>query len=250
MTRHSLGWVPPPTPEVTHILTFRLRSGFKCHVIRPCCKPEDCAWIVRRLQLLYLVPSHPLLSTLPFLHGCPSESQYDLRTHTSSRKGKHSNYRNPPNLVYHIRCPRLQVFHTKPPGTRSQDVGGKFGSGISALSSPSSLKYHYNRPSLQIIGSRICTEQLRRRILRSLRKTCGSRRVLPRSHYFPGRLHKTGRRALFGGGTADVWKVTDDRKTLYAAKVFRANNGEDHKIKVGPSLVKRGCMTHPRPEVL
>jgi hypothetical protein len=80
--------------------------------------------------------------------------------------------------------------------------------------------------------------------MRYLIKTCVSRRVLPRSHYFPGRLFKTGPRPLSGGGTADVWRVTDDRKNLYAAKVFRANHGEDHKVKVGPSPVKYGYATH------
>jgi len=142
LTRHSLGVNSSPharSHTYKYLLTFRLRSGFKYHVIRPCCEPEDCARIVRRFRLLYLVPSHPLLSALPSLHGCPSESQYDLRTHTSSRKGQHPNYRNSPSLVYHIRCPRLQILHTKPPGTRSQDVGGEFGPGISALSSPSRI---------------------------------------------------------------------------------------------------------------
>ena len=42
------------------------------------------------------------------------------------------------------------------------------------------------------------------------------------------------------GGTADVWRVTDDRNQVFAAKVFRANQGEDRKVKVGLSLVKYG----------
>ncbi|KAF9647902.1 kinase-like protein [Thelephora ganbajun] len=67
-------------------------------------------------------------------------------------------------------------------------------------------------------------------MLRSLRKTCGSRGILPSSHYFHGRLYKTTNRPM-SGGTADVWKVIDDRKHIFAAKVFRANYGEDYKIK-------------------
>jgi len=103
------------------------------------------------------------------------------------------------------------------------------------MSALSSLKRHYGLPFHQIIDSRICTEQLRRRTLRSLRKTCGSRRILPRSHYFPGKLSKASNRALAGGGTADVWRVTDDRERLYAAKVFRVYQGEDYRIKVSAS---------------
>ncbi|KAF9643105.1 kinase-like protein [Thelephora ganbajun] len=82
----------------------------------------------------------------------------------------------------------------------------------------------------QIIDSTIHTEQLRRRALRSLRKTCGLRRVLPQSHYFPGRLFKTSNRPA-SGGTADVWRAEDDQKQTFAAKVFRAGEEEDHKIK-------------------
>ena len=39
------------------------------------------------------------------------------------------------------------------------------------------------------------------------------------------------------GGAADVWRVTDDRKQLFAAKVFRVNQGEEYKVKVSSSLV-------------
>jgi serine/threonine protein kinase len=53
---------------------------------------------------------------------------------------------------------------------------------------------------------------------------------LPRSHYFHGRLYKTSNRAL-SGGSADVWRVEDDRKRLYAAKVFRVCHGEEYKRK-------------------
>ncbi|KAF9789189.1 kinase-like domain-containing protein [Thelephora terrestris] len=82
----------------------------------------------------------------------------------------------------------------------------------------------------QIIDSRICTEELRKQTLRALRKTCGARGILPRSHYFHGRLYKAGNRPV-AGGTADVWRVEDDRKRLYAAKVFRVYNGDERKIK-------------------
>ena len=79
-----------------------------------------------------------------------------------------------------------------------------------------------------------------------MRKICGSRKALPTSHFFPGKLHKTGARPVSGGGTADVWKVTDDQKQVLAAKVFRANQGEDDKIKVGPSLVEYYHITYFR----
>ena len=69
-----------------------------------------------------------------------------------------------------------------------------------------------------------------------MRKTCGSRRILPKSHYFRGRLFKTSNRPV-SGGAADVWRVTDDRKQLFAAKVFRVNQGEEYKVKVSSSLV-------------
>ena len=46
------------------------------------------------------------------------------------------------------------------------------------------------------------------------------------------------------GGTADVWRVTDDRKRLYAGKVFRVNYGEDYKIKVGFPPVERTLPAH------
>ena len=60
------------------------------------------------------------------------------------------------------------------------------------------------------------------------------RRVLPKSHYFPGKLSKAGIRPV-SGGSADVWRVEDDRSRPFAAKVFRANEGEDHKVKAsGP----------------
>jgi len=95
-----------------------------------------------------------------------------------------------------------------------------------------------------MIDSTIFTEKLRRRTLRSLRKICGSRRVLPRSHHFPGRLFKTGPLPLAEGGSADVWQVRDDRRNLYAAKVFRLNEWEDRRIKVGPPSVNYGYETH------
>lgn len=83
----------------------------------------------------------------------------------------------------------------------------------------------------QIIGSSTFPEDLQKRVMRSLRKTCGMRKVLPRSHYFHGRLSKTGNRP-FSGGAADVWRVEDDRRRIYAAKVFRVNfSGEEYKIK-------------------
>lgn len=97
---------------------------------------------------------------------------------------------------------------------------------------------------LQIIGARVGTDQLQKRSLRALRKICGLRRVLPRSHYFPGKLSKTSNRPVSGGGTADVWRVTDDRRQIFAAKVFRANQGDDHKIKVGSPLVIWNYTTH------
>ena len=91
----------------------------------------------------------------------------------------------------------------------------------------------------QIIDSKIVHEELRKRTLRALRKTCGIRRVLPSSHYFRGRLHKTSNRPA-SGGTADVWRVEDDRGRVYAAKAFRVTiSGEDYKIKVGPSIPKQ-----------
>jgi len=84
----------------------------------------------------------------------------------------------------------------------------------------------------QIIDSRVCGEELRKRTIRVLRKTCGRRGVLPRSHYFPGRLYKTSNRPVTtAGGTADVWRVEDDRKRVYAAKTFRVYNAEEYKIK-------------------
>ena len=46
------------------------------------------------------------------------------------------------------------------------------------------------------------------------------------------------------GGTADVWRVTDDRKRLYAGKVFRVNYGEDYKIKVSFPPVGRTLPAH------
>jgi len=73
--------------------------------------------------------------------------------------------------------------------------------------------------------------------------TCGLRRILPKSHYFRERLFKTSNRPV-SGGSADVWRVTDDRKKLYAAKVFRVNHGEDYKIKVGSSLIRHDSATH------
>ncbi|KAF9645557.1 kinase-like protein [Thelephora ganbajun] len=82
----------------------------------------------------------------------------------------------------------------------------------------------------QTIDSRICAEPLRRRALRSLGRTCGSRGILPSSHYFHGRLYKTSNRPV-SGGPANLWKVTDDRKHIFAAKVFCAYLGEDYKIK-------------------
>lgn len=88
----------------------------------------------------------------------------------------------------------------------------------------------------QIIDSTICTEQLQKRALRSLRKTCGLRGVLPRSHYFPGKLSKTSRYPV-SGGSADVWRVEDDRKRTFAAKVFRANEGDSRKTKVSIPLI-------------
>ena len=99
---------------------------------------------------------------------------------------------------------------------------------------PKSLQYSYSSRVFQIIGSGVCKEHLRRRTLRFLRKTCGLRRILPKSHFFRGRLLKASNRPV-RDGTADVWKVTDDREGVFAAKVFRANQGEDRKIKVGSS---------------
>ena len=43
--------------------------------------------------------------------------------------------------------------------------------------------------------------------------------------------------------TTDVWRVTDDREEDLAVKVFRANYGDDHKIKVNTSLVKYNYAT-------
>jgi len=83
----------------------------------------------------------------------------------------------------------------------------------------------------QIIDSTIYPEELRKRTLRTLRKICGSRRVLPKSHYFLGRLHKNSSRPV-SGGTADVWRVEDDQRRVYAAKVFRINfSGDRYKIE-------------------
>jgi len=83
----------------------------------------------------------------------------------------------------------------------------------------------------QIIDSAIYPEQLRKRTLRSLRKACGSRKILPRSHYFRGKLNKTGKYPA-SGGTADVWRVEDDRRRAYAVKAFRVNlGGDEYKIK-------------------
>lgn len=63
--------------------------------------------------------------------------------------------------------------------------------------------------------------------------------MLPQSHYFRDRLHKTSSRPVTGG-TAEVWRVKDDRGLVYAAKEFRVNMiGEEYKIKAGPSLFKR-----------
>ena len=105
--------------------------------------------------------------------------------------------------------------------------------------------FNHAHTCCQIIDSMIFPEELRKRTLRALRKTCGLRRILPRSHYFRGRLHKTGNRPVSGGGTADVWRVEDDRRRLYAAKAFRVNfNGEDYKIKVSFSLFEHKQTTH------
>ena len=53
------------------------------------------------------------------------------------------------------------------------------------------------------------------------------------------------------GGTADVRRVTDDRKNLYAAIVFRAKKGDDQKIKVSPSLVEYEYTTHfPKRDII
>jgi len=84
----------------------------------------------------------------------------------------------------------------------------------------------------QIIDSAIYPEELRKRTLRSLRKICGSKRVLPRSHYFRGRLSKAGKHPVFGGNGIDVWRVEDNQKRVYAARVFRVNMiGDEHKMK-------------------
>lgn len=93
--------------------------------------------------------------------------------------------------------------------------------------------------SFQVIDSRICREQLRRRVLLHFAMTCESRRVLPKSHYFHGKLSRTGNR-LGSGGNADVWGCTGDGGKLFAAKVFRVNHGDDYKIQVNPSLI---CVT-------
>ena len=95
----------------------------------------------------------------------------------------------------------------------------------------------------QIIDSSVFDERLRKRTLRSLRKTCGLKKTLPKSHYFPGKLSKASNRPMHGG-TADVWRATDDRGEVFAAKVFRANHGEDHKIKVGSPLGKYNHTTY------
>jgi len=69
------------------------------------------------------------------------------------------------------------------------------------------------------------------------------RRVLPPSHYFPGKLSKASNYPV-SGGTADVWRVTDDKMQIFAAKVFRATEAEEYKIKAGSSLVKSGQMIY------
>ncbi|KAF9789191.1 kinase-like domain-containing protein [Thelephora terrestris] len=82
----------------------------------------------------------------------------------------------------------------------------------------------------QAIDSGDFAEELRKRSLRALRKTCGAMSILPTSHYFQARLYKTSNRPMTGG-TADVWRVEDDQKKLYAAKAFRVYNNEEYKIK-------------------
>jgi hypothetical protein len=89
----------------------------------------------------------------------------------------------------------------------------------------------------QVIDSGVFAEELRKRTLRALRKTCGAMSILPTSHYFHPKLYKTSNRPMTGG-TADVWRVEDDQKKLYAAKVFRVYNNEEYKIKVRPYLAR------------
>lgn len=83
----------------------------------------------------------------------------------------------------------------------------------------------------EIVSSRVYPEEVRNRALRALRKTCGTRQILPRSHYFQGGL----RRAIdhpAAGGTAEVWKVEDNRRQLFGVKVFRVTQtGDEYKIK-------------------
>ena len=69
---------------------------------------------------------------------------------------------------------------------------------------------------------------------------------MPRSHYFHGRLYRTSKYPVSGGGSAEVWRVEDDRKRVYAAKAFRVTTGgEEYKVKVCPGAVKRIQTTYP-----
>lgn len=83
----------------------------------------------------------------------------------------------------------------------------------------------------QIIDSRVCSGELRRRALGFLSETCAARRVLPRSHYFHGRLRKASDRPTAGAGSGAL-KLEDERKRVYAANVYRVYSGEEHKIEV------------------
>lgn len=115
-------------------------------------------------------------------------------------------------------------------------MGRQLRSGISAITFPHMSRYLI---LLRIIDSGVCGEDLRKKTLRVLRKTCGAKRVLPRSHYFPGGLYKTSNRPTNAtGGTADVWRVEDEQKRVYAAKVFRVYHGEEYKIKARRYFVK------------
>ena len=96
---------------------------------------------------------------------------------------------------------------------------------------PKSLQYSYSSRVFQTIDSEIYGKHFRKRALRSLGKTCGSRKILPFSNLHLNGLFEASNTPA-RGGTADVWRVTNGPDRNFAAKVFRTK-GEYRKIKVG-----------------
>jgi hypothetical protein len=74
---------------------------------------------------------------------------------------------------------------------------------------------------LQIIDSRVYPEELRKKTLYFLCETCTERMVLPKSHYFHGKLRKTSGHPISVGGMSDIWRVEGEFERVYALKAYR-----------------------------